>query len=616
MHISLKIRSVSAKSILSISALAMLLLPLAPAQAATVKKSDFAGKISKQSPASLTLKPKETATFTLTVKNTGKATWTRTGSRFVSIYTYFPKYRASVFADKSWYRKDQPALMKEKSVKPGATATFTFKLTAPDKPGKYEEGFYLAAEDFTWITGTQLKLPITVISEIPNNNNQNPNTPATPATPPPPTNEPAPGPLSAQVIIKSYQDSVLVAGGQTAKISLGIKNTGSVVWQTRVLRVRTLNIADSSATYVSLADSSWPNAQEPSRVREPISPGNIAYFDFAVLGPVQRGNYTLPLKLMVDDKDVAGVTIDIPVTVTGDAPQLPSVDIPVTSGLAEPNIRVGLWSVPGGVTLLNSSAFTVIGANGSQLASVPAGAVITAGFNRENRTVFVSTPSGQFSSPVPVRFVPSDPNGLFQVPNFAGWDATAYVNQFRGTMEINYYQPNDHVWLIEELPLEQYLRGLAETSNDSDHEFQKTLIIAARNYAYYVHAIGGKYDLFDVQTGASDQVYRAYGSETIRPNLVRAVEETRGQVVTYNNDVVVTPYFSRSDGRTRSWEEVWHGSKPWLVSVPAPHDAGKTLWGHGVGMSASDALGWAKDGKLYDWILQYYYKGTVLKRIY
>jgi peptidoglycan hydrolase-like amidase len=61
---------------------------------------------------------------------------------------------------------------------------------------------------------------------------------------------------------------------------------------------------------------------------------------------------------------------------------------------------------------------------------------------------------------------------------------------------------------------------------------------------------------------------------------------------------------------------VWNGSKPWLVSVPAPHDIGKTLWGHGVGMSASDALGWADDGKTYDWILKYFYTGTVLKKIY
>ena len=52
---------------------------------------------------------------------------------------------------------------------------------------------------------------------------------------------------------------------------------------------------------------------------------------------------------------------------------------------------------------------------------------------------------------------------------------------------------------------------------------------------------------------------------------------------------VITPYFTWSDGRTRSWTDVWGGStKPWLVSVEAPYDVGKNLYGHGVGMSAWD----------------------------
>ena len=621
------------KALLSFVIVVGFFAPFASAEAATVKKTDFKGQVTTKI-VPVTLKTGESTSYTVTVKNTGKATWLNTGSRFVSIYTYFPKYRTSVFADKSWYKKDEPVKMKEKSVKPGAKATFTFKLTAPDKAGTYEEGFYVAAEGFTWIDGTQIKIPVTVtsaVAQIPNtppkadqpraDNNQTPKPPVV-VTPPVATNPssttptPSSGPLAAELLIKSFQDRIKLAGGESAKISIGLKNTGSVTWQTRILRLRSLSMASSSSQLVSFADGSWPNSEEASRVREPISPGNIAYFEFNIMAPEKRGDYTLPLKLVIDEKDVPGMTIDIPVTVTEDAPQLPSVDIPVTSGLVEPNIRVGLWKVPGGVTLLNSSDFSVIGTGGSTLTTVTAGTVITVGFNRETKTVVVSTPSGQFTAAPPVRFVPKDPGGLFQVPNFDGWTATAYINQFRGTMEMNYYAPNDNVWLIEELPLEQYLRGLAETSNDSNHEFQKTLIIAARNYAYYVHAIGGKYDLFDVQTGASDQVYRAYGSETIRPNLVRAVEETRGQVVLYNNDVVVTPYFSRSDGRTRAWSEVWNGSRPWCVSVPTPHDVGKTLWGHGVGMSATDALGWANEGKTYDWILKYFYTGIELKKIY
>jgi len=626
MHIFTKNIVNIVKTCLGLALIAFFLLPIGTVSAATVKKTDYQGKIvSPIGP--ITLKPGATTTYTLTVKNTGLAPWTNSGSRYVSVYTYLPKYRASVFYDKSWHAKDEPVLMKETTVRPGASASFVFKLTAPSKAGTYQEGFNISAEDFAWIAGTQFIIPIIVASSVTAAPTTKPATPVVvndkkPAVAPAPTPysilpTPSASPLAATLMIKSFQDKVTVAGGSPVHISIGFKNVGTVTWETRVLHVRDTQIAVAGSTVVSLADPNWANALEPSRVREPISPGNIGYFDFNVMGPPSRGDYTLSLKLVVDDSDVPGAIIDIPVTVTEDAPQLPTQEIPLTAGQGEPNMRVGLWNVPGNVTLLDSSPFKVIGPGGTALTSVPAGTVITAGYDRTSKTVSVSTPNGQFTSPAPVRFVSTDPNGLFQVPNFNGWTATSYVNQFRGTMELNYYAPNDHVWLIEELPLEQYLRGLGETSNDSDHEFQKALVVAARNYAYFVHSIGGKYDLFDVQPSAADQVYRAYGSETIRPNLVKAVEETAGQVVTYNNDVVVTPYFSRSDGRTRAWQEVWCcQTKPWLISVPAPHDVGKTLWGHGVGMSATDALGWAVDGKTYDWILKYYYTGTALKKIY
>jgi peptidoglycan hydrolase-like amidase len=47
------------------------------------------------------------------------------------------------------------------------------------------------------------------------------------------------------------------------------------------------------------------------------------------------------------------------------------------------------------------------------------------------------------------------------------------------------------------------------------------------------------------------------------------------------------------------------------------YDKGKTMWGHGVGISGSDALARAgKDGWLYDQILKYYYTGVEVEKIY
>jgi peptidoglycan hydrolase-like amidase len=114
-----------------------------------------------------------------------------------------------------------------------------------------------------------------------------------------------------------------------------------------------------------------------------------------------------------------------------------------------------------------------------------------------------------------------------------------------------------------------------------------------------------------------DQVYRGYNFELRASKVAEAVEATRGQVVAYQNVPVITPYFSHSDGRTRSWEEVWAGDpKPWLVSVPDPACAGMDLFGHGVGMSALGAIAMANDGQTAADILSYYYQGTGLVTLY
>ena len=57
--------------------------------------------------------------------------------------------------------------------------------------------------------------------------------------------------------------------------------------------------------------------------------------------------------------------------------------------------------------------------------------------------------------------------------------------------------------------------------------------------------------------------------------------------------------FSRSDGRTRDWSECG-GTVAWIKSVKTPCDEkGRKLWGHGVGLSASE-LCMAKEGKTWE----------------
>jgi peptidoglycan hydrolase-like amidase len=221
-----------------------------------------------------------------------------------------------------------------------------------------------------------------------------------------------------------------------------------------------------------------------------------------------------------------------------------------------------------------------------------------------------------------LRFVPKNKDGVCTIQNFdrrRTRNAGFADNQFRDVLELRYNSAKDRTWVINELPIEEYLYGLAETSDTSHQKFKNALVTVARTYGVYHYERATKHakEFFHMNSTADDQVYKGYGYEMRNPRIHQAVEETRGVISTYQNATALTPYFSRSDGRTRDWSEVWGGSVAWVKSVPAPCDArkGRTLWGHGVGMSATEALCMAEESeKTWQEILGYFFQGIELKK--
>ena len=100
------------------------------------------------------------------------------------------------------------------------------------------------------------------------------------------------------------------------------------------------------------------------------------------------------------------------------------------------------------------------------------------------------------------------------------------------------------------------------------------------------------------------------------PNFLGAIAITEDEVVTYEGELVKTPYFNQSDGRTRSAEEVWGWTHtPYLKSVADPWCDGRVKRGHGVGLSGLGATSQANEGKTYDQIIKYYYQGVEIKEL-
>jgi len=202
------------------------------------------------------------------------------------------------------------------------------------------------------------------------------------------------------------------------------------------------------------------------------------------------------------------------------------------------------------------------------------------------------------------------------------WNTSLNYNEFRGVIEVVYSSTSNKLWVVNELSLEDYLKGIAETSSSSPPEHLKTMTVAARSYAYWHIIRGGKhkgepFHLKNSHNGnGDDQQYKGYGLEKRFPQLVQAVEQTKGEVIAYNGSVALTTYFSRSDGRTRSAQEVWGWTwAPWLVSVSDPDCVGMTLSGHGVGLSGYGSLKKAERGEDYKSILSYYYKNTSIMKV-
>jgi stage II sporulation protein D len=171
------------------------------------------------------------------------------------------------------------------------------------------------------------------------------------------------------------------------------------------------------------------------------------------------------------------------------------------------------------------------------------------------------------------------------VPTSAGTRLTVYgrsgrYHAYRGTIVA---QPSGGLlYIINVLPIEDYLRGLGEVPSSWPFEAIKAQIVAARCYAL-THL--GSTALYDVDDTTQFQVYRGVDAESGSQNA--AVDQTTGQVLMYGGRVIEA-FFSASDGgHTANVSDVFGGSLatyPYLRGVLDPWDvvAPRHTWYTGV----------------------------------
>ncbi len=564
-------------------------------------------RVSTTGGGTLTMTPGEVKNITVTFQNTGTTTWKNDGSGYVSLYTYGPKYRTSLFDPGTWLSPSQVKRMLEPSVAPKGTATISFQLRAPSVSGTYTETFNLASEDSAWIPGGEFSLTITVPSS--------PSSPSTPST----TSTPSDTGYGAELVTQTA-NSLKIKAGKTVSFTALFKNTGTVTWINFGMKSPDVTLASTSAP--SFTHSTWSDNQIALVTGQTVKPGETVAIQFFFAAPKTNGTHTAKFQLTANDVSVPDAFVELPVTVTEGAAgaiNAPVVEADTIAYIDEPTIRVGILIIDeeteweSYVTSFESD-FELRNTDGILLGSYESGEKIRVAYEG-GRYQYGDEDQGSVS---PLRFVPTNKRAVMTITNFDAREtrgSSRANNAFRGVLEIRYNDTYDRTWVINELGMEDYLRGLAETSNLSHLEFQKALITAARTYAFYHWQRATKHKTEGYHVDAYyDQVYRGYSQEEITPRLTEAVEATRGQIVTYDGATAITAYYSRSNGRTRNWSDVWGGDVPWSKSVAVPCDEGKTEWGHGVGLSASGALCMANEGMLWQPILKHFYTGIEIDK--
>lgn len=161
---------------------------------------------------------------------------------------------------------------------------------------------------------------------------------------------------------------------------------------------------------------------------------------------------------------------------------------------------------------------------------------------------------------------------------------------------------------IERVALEHYVRGVlaAEMPVEFELEALKAQAIAARTYiirriaerdfsqvpvqeAWVTDTIVHQAYLTDKQLKGKWGLFE-YAANMDKLN--RAVNETKGMIITYADKPIVASFFSTSNGYTENSEDYWSEYIPYLRSVPSPWDRSiSPKYQETVSMNYSDFLG-------------------------
>jgi len=136
---------------------------------------------------------------------------------------------------------------------------------------------------------------------------------------------------------------------------------------------------------------------------------------------------------------------------------------------------------------------------------------------------------------------------------------------YRGSVRV--IATKQQLLAINHVDLEQYLYSVlgSEMSPTFPAEALKAQAVAARTYALYRSQSTGNKP-FDLDSTEASQVYRGLAGESNTTQA--AVNDTLGQIMTYQDKPILAAFHSSSGGHTENVEDIWSSRVSYLRGVP------------------------------------------------
>lgn len=142
-------------------------------------------------------------------------------------------------------------------------------------------------------------------------------------------------------------------------------------------------------------------------------------------------------------------------------------------------------------------------------------------------------------------------------------DLLVMGTRYSGNIDV--WKGESGLYLINELPMEEYIKDVVTEEVDPNWEMEalKAQAVVSRTYALYQKRMNGD-SIYHIASSVLHQVYKGNNHDV---RVAYAVAETSGEILTFDNRPIAAFFHSTCGGRTENPEDVFGKSYPYLRSV-------------------------------------------------